>query len=483
MNTRRESAAQFGTDQKGNHMHGKILIVDPIATNRIVLKVKLSAAYYNVTQASSIAEAKAIIEQSQPDVVISAAQLLDGTVSDLATELRKHPKASDLPIIAIECCDDQNARLEFLNTGVDAILSKPLNDALLLARVRSLVRSQASASEWRLHDDTSRALGFAEKQAPFLPNGTAVLVANDKDLLSSWLPKLDGLLPTKTMIAAVDEALDHLDSPTSDTAPDVFVLVMDRSETQKILHLLATLKSHNSTRHSKILILQTHPNQNLGAQALDMGANDLMPHGFHPNEMALRIGVLLKRKHSGDQMRATVRNGLEAAVSDPLTGLHNRRYAMPHLDRIARHAQKAEKPFAVMIADMDHFKRINDTYGHAAGDAVLVEMARRLRENLRDVDLIARIGGEEFLIVLPRTPLINARNAARRLCQLIGETPFVIPKGQQRITATISIGLAIGGTNNCEAKTAHQLLDEADKALYDAKMRGRNCVKLSRPAA
>ena len=464
-------------------MHGKILIVDPIATNRIGLKVKLSSAYYDVIQASSIAEAKTALEHAQPDVVICSAQLLDGTASDLATELRKQPNASDLPIIAIECSNDQDARLGFLTAGVDAILSKPLNDALLLARVRSLVRSHASDSEWRLHDDTSRALGFAENQTTFLTSGTAVIVACEKESIASWMPQLGDLLPAKTTIAAVDDALDHLKDPSKGTAPDVFVLVMERSGTQEILHLLATLKSHVSTRHSKILIVQTHPNQKLGAQALDMGANDLMPHGFHSGEIVLRINALLKRKQISDQMRATVRNGLEAAVSDPLTGLHNRRYAMPHLDRIAQHAHKAEKPFAVMIADMDHFKQINDTYGHAAGDAVLIEMARRLRENLRAVDLIARIGGEEFLIVLPGAPLVNARNAARRLCKLIGETPFEISGGLKSIKATISIGLAIGGAAGSDEKTAHQLLDEADKALYDAKMRGRNCVTLSRPAA
>lgn len=128
-------------------MHGKILIVDPIAINRIVMKVKLSAAYYTVIQATSIAEARTALEGSQPDVVISSAQLLDGTASDLATELRNHPKTSDLPIIAIECCDDQDARLELLGAGVDAILSTPLNDVLLLARVRSLVRSPVSDLE------------------------------------------------------------------------------------------------------------------------------------------------------------------------------------------------------------------------------------------------------------------------------------------------------------------------------------------------
>ncbi len=467
-------------------MHGRILIVDPIATNRIVLKVKLSTAYYDVIQASSIVEAIAVIEQAPPDVVITSGQLEDGTAGDLAQKLRAHPKTNDVPIIAIETCQNGGNRLDFLASGVDAILGKPLNDTLLLARVRSLVRAHAADSEWRLHEDTSRALGFAEQQSTFVPNATALFVGADQKMLTSWMYKIKENVTAKTSIAAVDDALDHLDGPIHNKqacAPDVFILAMDRSDPQKFLHLLATLKSHFSTRHSKILVLQTHPDQSLGAQALDMGANDLILGDIDPDELTLRINALIERKHVGDQMRANVRNGLEAAIYDPLTGLHNRRYAMPHLERIAKHAVETEKPFAIMIADMDHFKQINDSFGHAAGDAVLVELAKRLRQNLRAVDLIARIGGEEFMIVLPGAPLAKARNAARRLVKLIGETPFEISAGRKPITATISVGLAIGGTTQSTRKTAHQLIDEADKALYRSKLEGRNCVTLSRPAA
>jgi two-component system cell cycle response regulator len=464
-------------------MHGKILIVDPIATNRIVLKVKLSSAYYEVSQATSIKEATEAVKHTRPDVVITACTLEDGSADDLARSLRLHAQFADLPIIAFECSDNPVNRLAMLSAGIDIVLNRPINDALLLAGVRSLVRMNASNSEWRLHEDTSRALGFAEQQSAFSPAGKAVLVAQNKGVLKTWQPKLADLLPADLSTALVDDALDHLGPNSTKAIPDVFILVMGRTETQKILQLLATLKSHVTTRNCGVLVVQTYPNQTLGAQALDMGANDLMPHGFHPDEMALRIHGLLKRKQQSDQMRATVRNGLEAAVSDPLTGLHNRRYAMPHLDRIARHAGQSSKPFAVMIADMDHFKRINDTFGHAAGDAVLVETAKRLRENLRGVDLVARIGGEEFLIVLPGASLQSARNAARRLRKLISDKPFEIAGGSAPINATISIGLSLSTSEHEAAKTADQYLDEADKALYRAKNRGRNCVTLSRPAA
>ena len=199
------------------------------------------------------------------------------------------------------------------------------------------------------------------------------------------------------------------DTSKNANLPDVFDLAMGKHEPEKILHFLATLKSNTSTRHCAVLVVKTHTNQILAAQALDMGANDLMQHDFQPAEMALRINTLLRRKKNNNTIRAKVRNGLEAAVSDPLTGRHNRRYAMPQLDRIIEHANLTGDPFAVMIADMDHFKLINDSHGHALGDAVLVETAKRLGEILRAVDMIARIRGEEFLIVMPGAPLKDAQ--------------------------------------------------------------------------
>ncbi len=212
-----------------------------------------------------------------------------------------------------------------------------------------------------------------------------------------------------------------------------------------------------------------------------------MCFGPDVSEVAQRLGTLLARKRQDDALRDTVRSGVEAAISDPLTGLHNRRYAMPHLERVAERSLRAKKPFAVMVADMDHFKLINDTYGHAAGDAVLVETANRLRENLRAVDLIARIGGEEFMIVLPGTNLASAKSAATRLCRVIGKRPFDLPGLDTPLLATVSIGMTVCDpvalTSVKCAHSAEALLQRADKALYGAKAKGRNRVALNRPAA
>ncbi|SPH22290.1 Response regulator PleD [Ascidiaceihabitans donghaensis] len=468
-------------------MHGKILVIDPISTNRIVLKVKLSTAHYSVVQAGSISDALTAIKRTVPDVILTAQELPDGDATSLIERVRKSRQMRDVPMIAFQNEGSNAARLDLLAAGFDDVIAKPFDDVLLLARVRSLVRVCNSAAEWKLRDDTSRALGLAEAPTAFEHAARATIMSSNTTIAKVWTHQLSSLVGITLDMAKPQNGL----GPTCDTAngkePDVFILDMGRENAPEMLRMLAEIRSHSRTRHSGVLVVQSNKDADLASQALDLGASDIMTEGFAAQEMALRIQTLVKRKHIADRLRATVRTGLEAAVCDPLTGLHNRRYAMPHLARIAENAQRSGKPFAVMVADMDYFKHINDVYGHATGDVVLVETAQRLRENLRAVDLVARIGGEEFLVVMPGVGLRNARLAATRLCELIGCAPFQQPDGSGPLTATISIGLAIGDASTFErygaGNVAAGLLDQADKALYHAKELGRNQVRLSRPAA
>ena len=338
--------------------------------------------------------------------------------------------------------------------------------------------------EWTLREGTSRALGFGEAIATFSPAQTVRIIAEDQSSATPWITALSDRINARTVFAKPATAVSDAEPGRT---PDAFVLVIGSDEGPQMLQLLATIRSQANSRHCAILAVLDSDYATLGAQMLDMGANDLMRCTRSSEELALRLEALLSRKMVTDSLRDTVRSGIEAAVIDPLTGLHNRRYAMPHLSRIAERATRTGKPYAVMIADMDHFKRINDTLGHAAGDAVLVETARRLKENLRAVDLVARIGGEEFLIVLPGIGLGNARKAAKRLCQIIQDTPFEVPDRTAPVNATISIGMTVidpvNGTQSTVAQKPEALLDRADKALYGAKAKGRNRVILSRPAA
>jgi two-component system cell cycle response regulator len=168
-----------------------------------------------------------------------------------------------------------------------------------------------------------------------------------------------------------------------------------------------------------------------------------------------------------------VQLSLEMAITDQLTGLHNRRYMSRHLDTLIASAQKNGKPLAFLIFDIDHFKTVNDTHGHDIGDEVLREFAGRIGANVRGIDLACRYGGEEFVVVMPDTDIQFATTVAERLRSSVETTPFTISRAPHKINITISIGIA---ESDIGEDSAEKLLHRADQALYRAKRDGRNRV-------
>ncbi|MGQ0610677.1 MAG: GGDEF domain-containing protein [Paracoccaceae bacterium] len=248
--------------------------------------------------------------------------------------------------------------------------------------------------------------------------------------------------------------------------------------------MMSSLLSRHETRHAKVCILNDGHDPDLPAMAFDFGASDLVSSAQSLDEIALRLARLVRRKRAEDRSRASVKDKLRLAMIDPLTGIANRRAGLAQLAQIAERAQVSGRDFALMVLDLDRFKTINDRFGHAAGDAVLVEVAQRLTLCLRSGDLIARIGGEEFLICLPDVGLAEGTCIAERLCEQIEARPILV-EGRESLGVTISIGLALGRGDG--SQTAEDLVGElfrrADTALLAAKGSGRNKVTISRSAA
>jgi two-component system cell cycle response regulator len=189
----------------------------------------------------------------------------------------------------------------------------------------------------------------------------------------------------------------------SGSRTDVYILDLSTIDPQRSLSLLSNLKSHPQTRLAVTFVLLPNAHQGLAAHVLDLGADDLMIGSIESTELRIRLNALVSRKRAIDQLRNNIRVGLKPAITDPLTGLFNRRYAMPHMERVLKQAYANDRNCAIMFLDMNHLKRINDHYGHLAGNAALIEASQRLESNLRSVDLIAHMGGEEFLIIMPDT--------------------------------------------------------------------------------
>jgi two-component system cell cycle response regulator len=268
-------------------------------------------------------------------------------------------------------------------------------------------------------------------------------------------------------VTTCKEAMDRLDSSIELVIAGLSVADGDP------LRLVSHSRTSELTRQVPILLVADESELPRLAKGLDLGANDYIIRPIDRNELTARARTQIRRKRLHDRLRENYHKSLSLALTDPLTGLYNRRYVSAHLDSLLARASEGGKGPALLLFDIDHFKRINDTWGHLAGDEVLVEIAKRAMHHVRSFDLVARYGGEEFVVLMPESNLPLALVVAERLRLSIAEQPFRATGTVEGIPVTISIGVA---TTLESGDNPTELLRRADEALYWAKNHGRNRV-------
>jgi two-component system cell cycle response regulator len=239
------------------------------------------------------------------------------------------------------------------------------------------------------------------------------------------------------------------------------------------LRLCSQVRSIDRTRHLPLLVLAEPGDDTRLLRGLDMGVNDYIVRPIDSNELLARARTQVKRKRYVDHLRVRLEHSVEMAILDPLTGLHNRRYLASHLATLFEDASQRGKPLSILLIDIDHFKSVNDSHGHGAGDAVLREFADRIRRNTRGIDLACRLGGEEFVVVMPDCDLDKAVHVGERLRQCIAAAPFAVGGRAGTLPVTASVGVA---ALERAGDTPELILKRADQALYCAKRDGRNRV-------
>lgn len=239
------------------------------------------------------------------------------------------------------------------------------------------------------------------------------------------------------------------------------------------LRLCSQLRSLERTRFIPLLLVCEQGEEELVNRALELGVNDYIIRPVEPNELIARCNTQFRRKRYNDRLRSSVQHTIEMAVTDPLTGLYNRRYLDTHMQLLMERSVKRERPLSVLVIDIDRFKSVNDAHGHDVGDIVIREFAKRIRLTIRGIDLACRYGGEEFVVVLPDTDADTAQTIAERLRLRIATEPFEVGREALRLNVTASVGLS---ALSRASETADLLLKRADMALYEAKNSGRNRV-------
>jgi len=452
-------------------MTARILVVDDIPANVKLLEARLNAEYFDVVTASSGPEALELCRTAQCDIVLLDVMMPGMDGFEVCRRLKADPATHHIPVIMVTALDQPADRVCGLEAGADDFLTKPVSETALLARVRSLVRLKMVTDELRMRAATSREIGIRDPAAEAVAepgrNGKILLV---DDRPSSY-ERIAQMLTTEHSVdveSIPQEALFH-------AADGGYDLLMASLSLQKFdaLRLCGQVRSLERTRSLPILLISEPEESARVLRGLEIGVNDYLTRPVDKNELLARARTQIRRKRYSDRLRDNVQLSLEMAVTDGLTGLHNRRYMETHLASLVEQAAGRGKALSILVLDIDFFKPINDTYGHDAGDDVLREFAVRVRKAIRGIDLACRYGGEEFVVVMPDTDMAVASMVAERLRRRIAGEPFLLTQADQAIEVTISIGIAVlSGPED----SAAALIKRADQALYRAKRDGRNRV-------
>jgi two-component system cell cycle response regulator len=454
-------------------MSARVLVVDDVLANVKLLEARLSAEYFDVMTANCGTQALEICERAECDIVLLDVMMPDIDGFEVCRRLKSNPKTHFIPVVMVTALDSPSDRVRGLDAGADDFLTKPVSDVVMIARVRSLTRLKMMTDELRMRAITSHEIGVQAPEREAVADtgmGGRILLVDDRP---SSYERLAPVLATEHSVDVEpnpSEALFHAAEGNYD-----LLIVSLGLENFDGLRLCSQARSLERTRSVPILAIAEADNNNNSRllRGLEIGVNDYLLRPVDKNELLARARTQIRKRRYTDHLRDNVQNSIEMAITDGLTGLHNRRYMETHLATLADQAANRAKPLALMMLDIDYFKSINDRYGHDAGDDVLREFAVRIRKSIRGIDLACRYGGEEFVIVMPETDLHVAGMVAERLRRSIAGEPFSIEKGTKRLDVTISIGIA---TLEIKGEAISDVLKRADQALYRAKNDGRNRV-------
>lgn len=463
----------------------RVLVVDDSPSVRARVVDKLRSLGFQITQASSGEEALAQSLNETFDLVVSDIQMGSVTGVQLCRVLRSDPGTADLPIVLLTASTEARTRFWGRNAGANVYLAKQRMDEELIPAITELMKGREARRGLRPHH-TGTPL---ERVSAVLDrNLFDVVVASEvRRLMDHVHERVDfgerALQLAAEVIGAPYLVLQLL-GPGGPTYSVHARGPWPSEEDTAGLAALAIPEKNVANTHTKVEATRRFPtgetviggrprvceirvrDEKLGELRVFGGTSEIAEADIESAELvASSLGIVIKSLFLMEETQLL-------ALTDGLTGLYNRRHATLRLAEEIDRARRNKSGLCVAMCDVDHFKAINDEYGHGAGDRVLQQMGKSLKAYVRSNDIVARWGGEEFLVIFSDIKLTAARIVAERLRGRLAQTPEV-EDGPAQIT--VSIGLAMLD----DKVTAEQLIEQADQALYRAKARGRNRVEMA----
>lgn len=448
-------------------MTANVLVVDDLEPNIKLLEAKLLSEYYTVFTANSGIKGLQLLKEHKIDIILLDVMMPDMDGFETCRRIKADPETTHIPVIMVTALSDIEDRIKGLEAGADEFLTKPINDIPLFARVKSLSRMKNMIDELKLRNKTNAELGASIIEFKDNFTDSKILLINDDVIqiknLSKMMSRFSPQIRTVTKASELDLPVDYV--------PDL-VIVSCQFEEGDPLRICVMLKSKENFNHTILMMLAEEENLPMVIRGMELGVNDYFIYPVDENELLARLRTQLRRKQYQDDLRNELEQSVNLSIKDGLTGVFNRRYFDIHINQMMKKASESNRPLCLMMFDIDHFKIVNDTYGHQAGDEILRSFTNTLKNNFRVTDLIARYGGEEFAVLLCDTSIDEAMIVAERVRGNVEALEFVIPTQTVRIKKTTSIGV----TKYKNHENINSFIERADNALYEAKETGRNKI-------
>ncbi|MCG8505391.1 MAG: PleD family two-component system response regulator [Sphingomonadales bacterium] len=459
-------------------MTARVLVVDDVILNVKFLQAKLTGEYFDVLTATSGPEALEIIHRELPDIVLLDVLMPDMDGFEVCRAIKEDPKTMHIPVVMVTALNQPSDRVAGLEAGADDFLTKPVHDVALFARVRSLARLKVMMDELRNREATGAFFGGSSEEQDnfdFEAKQSQVLIVHDNEASAERIIGHIGETVSAECRIAGEDAAEQAQAGDF----DLIIVSLAMAEVDG-LRICSRLRSYEETRNVPILVIVDEGGGPELLRALEMGVNDYLVRPIDRLELQARVRTQLKRKHYADQLRESFHLSMQLATTDAVTGAFNRHYISSHLDTLIGAARMKKTPLSLAMLDIDHFKKVNDVYGHATGDRVLHDFAQRIARNIRGVDVLGRYGGEEFVVIMPETAVETAVTIAERIREETEREPFTSASDDGKtLSITVSIGVA---ELDVEQESGADLFRRADGALYEAKHAGRNRVLTADPA-
>jgi two-component system cell cycle response regulator len=490
----------------------RILIVDDDEMALTLIGDQLEARGFDVVRASNGQEALVLISERFFPVLLTDWQmpLMDGI------ELTKRVRARGIHETYIVMLTIQDGRFDYERgyaAGVDDYLSKKLADVELHARINAACNTAALRRSLKA---TRAALAAAEQRKPVpaiekAPQPPGVKdpqngqsLATHEDVGSTTQVLALSIMPTPKVLLVDDDELvmERLKIPIVEAGYEVFtatdgatavaalqkdfmsIVILDRNMPgMDGLTMCRTVRQKIWPGYTYLILLTAHDAEEDILLGLEAGADDYLSKRVSDAQLIARLSAATRVLSLEHSLKSALEDRRRMAMTDALTGAHNRRYFMRYLGGELKRSRRFGTELALLVLDVDHFKQVNDKYGHAAGDVVLQELVKRIQKCLpREYDWCARLGGEEFAVVLPQTDLAGAAVVAEKLRKSVEEMPIRLNAEVSAITVSIGVS-GLQAMPKRDATTVETLLAHADGYLYKSKENGRNRVTLPGPNA